>query len=166
MRNRKTEKGLTLVEVVIALGLSVVVFSASIWAAMAVRQTRYMTRHHIQAMNVARSEVERLKGIPFASIGNEDGDNDNVDAGPATYDAGPDGQFGTGDDLDGTLTVAVRDFLDMDGDDDTDEIWIDIDNNGVNDQVAKPVRVTFEWTEHMIGPDQDFAVTIDTLIGS
>jgi type II secretory pathway pseudopilin PulG len=166
MKVLSSEDGLTLVEVLIGLLISVFMFGSVIGSLMALRQSRMVTRHTIQALNTVRSEVERLRGLAFDTIGNEDGDGDNVDVYEASYDAGPDLAFDTADDFTGTVTVTVRDFLDMDGDGDADEAWIDIDDDGANDTVAKPVRVTFQWTEHLLGPDRAFTLSVDTLIAS
>ncbi len=157
MKKQYSEKGLTLVEAMVGVVLAAILFGSLLMSALAVRSVRSLTQHHIQAMNVARGVVERLKGSAYAAVLN--------DSWNEAYDAGPDGLFGTGDDRMGTVTVTVKDFLDMDHDGNVNETLIDVTGDLAND-AAKPVRVTYQWTERLRGQDSNYSVRIDTLITS
>lgn len=150
--------GFSLVELTVGMFITVVIATAMLSALMAVKSGKTVTFHNAQAMNVVRGTVETLKGTNFNAIA------DSVSE--VSYDAGPDQVYDTGDDFKGTLTVAVRDALDMDGDADTDEAQIDVSGDGTNDPFAKPVRVSLQWTEHLSGQDRNLTVTVDTLIAS
>ena len=152
----KNEKGFTLVEAVIALAVAVVLFGSLVLTFVAVKSMNKMARHHIQAMQVVRGQIDQLKVIPLSQV------LDSTTT--VSYDAGPDGIFNTADDVKGTLTVKVQDFLDMDSDNNTTETLIDVDGDGVNDATAKPVRVTFTWSEYVLGRQKNFSVFADTLI--
>ena len=164
MKTLNSRQGFTLVEAIVGLALSAVVFSALVGAMLAIRSTRTMAQHYSQATNVVRGEIETLKAMPFAQVGDQDGDADGVDTQVVAYDAGPDGLYGTGDDFTGTLTVQLGDFVDFDADGDTVETQIDVNDDAVNDTITKPVRVTFQWSEHLLGPDRNFSITVHTLI--
>ncbi|MCG3177095.1 MAG: hypothetical protein MOGMAGMI_02061 [Candidatus Omnitrophica bacterium] len=134
-------------------------FVSLITAFMAVKMTNTMAKHRVQAIQVARGQVELLKATAFGAIANAV----NV----AAYDAGPDGIWGNADDFTGTLTVTVRDVADFDGDGNTAETAVDIDGDNVNDATAAlPVRVTFTWAESVLGLTRNMTVTIDTLIAA
>lgn len=168
-----SRKGFTLVEVMIAMACSVTLFAGLVTAFLSVKATNMFARHHIQAMQVIRGRIELLKVTPFAAI---------VTSPPAVvpFDAGPDGIFwngiGADDDLKGTVTVTVGDFLDMDNDGktlnngptfDPAETSIDIDGDGANDPLfAKPIRVEFTWNERVLGQNRICTASADTLIAS
>ena len=152
--------GFTLVEVLVAVGIAVALFASLAAAFLSVKSIAISSRHRIQALQVVRGQLELLKGTSFTLIAN--GVQNNV-----VYDAGPDGLFGTADDLKGTLTTTVQDFLDMDGDGNATETSIDISGDGVNDpNSAKPVRVSFTWTERALGQNKTCTVFADTLIAA
>jgi type II secretory pathway pseudopilin PulG len=151
------EEGFTLVELLAAMGLGTVVFAALISAFLTVQSVNMLTKHRLQAVQVVRGQIELLKVTNYNLIA------DSVST--ASYDAGPDGVFGTADDLQGTLTVTVQDVLDMDNDGNTTETSIDIDADGVNDPtVAKPIRVALTWSQYVIGQSRNFTASADTLI--
>lgn len=161
----RSNRGIGLVEVLVAAGISLIVFASILSTIMGISAITFLSRQHTQAMHVVRGEVEELRGIEFDQIVN---DNRQV-----AYDAGPDNLFGTGDDLTGTLTVEVRDALDLDGDNNTVENTIDVDGDGVNDCLdfpacadpyAKPVRVTFAWNARLWTINKNMAASVDTLI--
>ncbi|MGH7198096.1 MAG: prepilin-type N-terminal cleavage/methylation domain-containing protein [Candidatus Omnitrophota bacterium] len=156
MRN---SRGMTLVEVLVALVLTLILFSSLLASILTIRSLSALTRHKMQATQVVRGQMEALKITAFDDI-----DDSSV---AAPYDAGEDGVFGTADDLQGTLSVTVQDFLDMDGDGDAAETAIDLDGDAVNDTAfAKPVRVTFTWTQFVVGQSQVYSVSADTLIAA
>lgn len=112
-------------------------------------------------MEVVRGKVEALKKTVYANINNS--------TQTVSLDAGRDGVFGTADDVQGTLTVAVQDFLDYDGDGNTTENRISVDSygpGGTNEDVAKPVRVTMTWTQKLLGQNRNLSVSVDTLIAA
>lgn len=154
----RSQGGFTLAELTVALMIVVLVATAILGSILSLQSGKTLALHNAQAMNIARGAVETLKGMDFNAVA------DDVTTVP--YDAGPDRVFDTADDFTGTLTVAVRDFLDMDSDGDAAETWIDVDGDGLNDALAKPVRVSFQWMEHLSGQDRNMAVTIYTLVAS
>lgn len=155
--NVKSQAGFTLVELLVAMGISAMTFAAVISAFLTVQSVNMLTKHRLQAVQVVRGQIELLKVTNFNLI------VDGVST--ASYDAGPDGVFGTADDLKGTLTVTVQDALDMDNDGNTTETSIDVDTDGVNDPtVAKPVRAAFTWNQYVLGQSKNFTASADTLI--
>ncbi len=155
----RSQKGFTLAELLIATGIATAVFAAIFLAFVTVQSSSMLTRHRMQAMQVVRGQIEFLKVTGFNQV---------VDsAQTVSYDAGQDGVFGNADDLTGTLTVTVQDFLDMDNDGNTTETAIDIDADGTNDgTVAKPVRAAFTWSQYIVGRSRSFTVSADTLVTS
>lgn len=126
---------------------------------MAVKLTNVMAKHRVQAIQVARGQVELLKATAFAAIANS--------VSVVAYDAGPDGIWGNADDFTGTLTVTVADLADFDADGNTAETAVDVNGDNVNDATAaRPVRVTFTWAESVVGITRNMTVTIDTLIAA
>ncbi len=167
MKLRKIN-GVTLVELMVAFAICAVIFSAILAAFLTVKSVNTFMRHKTQAMEIARSRVERLKRTSFDCIP-DDVNCANVTTVSSTvsYDAGKDGSFGTTDDMTGTLTTDLKDGLDMDNDGNTTETAIDVNGDGVNDPAdAKPIRVTFTWTEKLYGQTKTFSVFIDTLISA
>lgn len=167
--NAKDQRGITLVEVVIALGISMLFVGVLVNTYLGFRSLNASAKSHMQAAQVIRGAVEQLKADPFNGIGAAPVyvGNPPVRTTVVAYDAGPDNIFGTADDLTGTLTVTVADLLDMDSDGNTTEGWIDVDTQGpggVNDNVARPIRVTFTWTQPIAGPDKNYSLSVDTLI--
>ena len=159
MRLNRKER-FTLLELMVALGISVTLVASLVLAFLGMKMTSAMARHRMQAMQMVRGQVEFLKATAFANLANSTTNN-------VAYDAGADGVFGTADDLKGTLTVTLRDFLDMDTDGDTNETSVDINGDGVNDSTyARPVRVSFSWTQYVFGASKTFTVFVDTLIAA
>ena len=151
------DEGLTLVEVMFGLVIATTLFGSLIVSALAIRSLVSMNRHYVQAVNVARGALELMIGTGYGAA---------VDSNwQQAYDAGKDGVFGTGDDLFGTVLIQGRDFLDMDQDGVVNETTIDLDGDGVND-AARPVRVTFQWREHLNGQDKNYSVWLDALIAA
>lgn len=144
-----------MVEVVISMLVSIFLFLAMFAGLLAIKSLSNFAERRTQAFGVVRGQIERLKGTPFDAI---------ATVGPLdrAYDAGEDGVFGTGDDLTGSLSVLVQDFMDFDDDGDTDETGINIDNNG--GVMARPVRVTFTWNQRLLGQVVPMTVSLDTLI--
>ena len=148
-------------EVVIALGISVISFAALTAAYLGVQSLNMMSKRHIQAMEVVRGQIEMLKATAYTAIANS--------TTTVSLDAGPDGTFGTADDIQGTLTVTVRDFLDYDGDGNAAENRISVDSfggGGSNDDVVLPVRVALSWTQKVFGGTKVMSVSVDTLIAA
>lgn len=148
-----------------ASGIMVIVFTSILGTIMGVTAMSAMARHYVQAMHVVRGQMEELKGTAFNQITNSNAQ--------ASYDAGADHVFGTLDDFQGTLAVAVRDALDADSDGNTAEATIDVNGDGVNDCIdfpactnpyVKPVRVGFTWSERLWGAEKNITVTLDSLI--
>ncbi len=151
--------GFTFVEVCFALAIATGLVASLVSIFLGVKSVTMLARHEIQASEVVRGQIESLKATAFGAIA------DNTQA--ASYDAGPDGVFGNADDMQGTLTVTVRDFLDMDGDGDTAETSIDVDGDTINDpSAAIPVRASFSWQEHLLGLTKTFSAFADTLVAS
>lgn len=148
--------GFTLLEVLIAFGLLMVLMVSLMHFFLGIKSIGSVNKGHVQAMQVVRGKIEALKGSAFALVANE--------ATVVPYDAGVDGRFGTADDLTGALTVAVGDFLDMDGDGNTVETSIDVNNDLVNDGTTRPVRVSFSWTRRLLGSEKNFSYSVDALI--
>ncbi len=158
--------GFTLIEALVAMGAIGVLCGSLTLAYLGVKSIQRMTLHRFQALQLARSQMELLKATPFVNIVNSTQNN-------MSFDAGPDGNYGTTDDLKGTLTVQVQDWLDMDNDCASNsvncrtETSIDIDGDGVNDPAAaKPVRVLFTWTEKLLGQSRTMTVFMDSLIAA
>jgi Tfp pilus assembly protein PilV len=149
-------RGFTLIEQLVAVAVTVSVFASLLVVMIAIKQVGLTNRHHVQAIQVVRGEVEFIKGTEF----------DDIEAvtKQVSYDAGADNIFGTDDDFKGTMIVELKDALDMDGDDDTQESFIDINGDGVNDSVVKPIRVSFSWMNTLLGIQKTRTVYIDTLI--
>lgn len=153
------DRGLTLVELLMSLLIVGLIFVSLITASLGIKVTNVMAKHRVQAIEVARGQVELLKATAFSAI------VDSVAI--VAYDAGPDGIWSTTDDAKGTLAVAVADLGDFDGDGNTSETAVDVNGDTVNDTAAaKPVRVTFTWTESVVGLSRNVTVTIDTLIAA
>lgn len=152
----KARKGYTLVEVLVAMGVTLTLFGSTLAVFLTVKSVNTMARHKIQAVQVVRGQVENLKAGAFTAIA------DGTLA--ASYDVGPDGVFGNADDMRGTLTTSVRDWMDFDGDGDSTETQINVDNTGGNDTNALPVRVSFDWNEYVIGRTRSMNVSVDTII--
>ena len=148
-------RGITLVECMFALLIATLLFSSLIVSSLAFRSLSSINKHYIQAVNVARGAIERIHGLGYGAAVDSTWNQ--------AFDAGSDGAFGTGDDLTGTVTIQVKDFLDMDQDGNKAEQAIDLDGDGVND-TARPLRATFEWKEHLSGKDRNFSVWLDALI--
>ena len=151
------DNGFTLVEVMMSIAIVVTLFGSMITAFLGVKNINMLARHKMQAMQVVKAQTENLKATPFANLANSTQNN-------ITYDAGPDGVFGNADDLRGTVTITVQDFLDLDGDGNTGENFINVDNQGGNDGVARPVRVAFTWADSVLGQARNRSVSVDTLI--
>ncbi len=66
----------------------------------------------------------------------------------------------------GTLSTTLQDFLDFDNDGNMVEALINVDNSGGNDTVALPVRVSFVWSEYVMGQNKNMSVSVDTIIAS
>lgn len=150
--------GYTLVEVMIALAISVTLFGSLVASFLAVKSLNIMARHKIQAVQIVRGQIENLKAGTFTAIA--------TGTQSMSYDAGNDGSFGTADDMQGTLSTTVQDLVDFDSDGNTAETQINIDGTGGNDTVALPVRVAFAWDEHVVGMKRTLSVSADTIIGS
>ena len=151
-----SEKGFTMVEVLICAGFAVLLIGSSMAAFLGAGVTGSMAKHRMEALQVVRGKMEETKITLLASI---------VDStSTVSYDPGPDGAFGNGDDLQGTLGVSVRDWLDMDADGNTTETSIDINGGGNDPSVVKPVRVTFTWQEYILGMTKSLSVSVDTLV--
>jgi type II secretory pathway pseudopilin PulG len=164
-RPLRSRRGASLVEVLVASGIALIVFASILSTVMGISAMTVLAKHYTQAMHVVRGEAEELKGVAFDDI------VDSVSQ--VSYDAGPDNVFGTLDDLTGTLQVAVRDALDMDGDNNTVEATIDVNGDGVNDCLdfpactdpySKPVRITFTWNERLWSINKNLTVSLDTLV--
>lgn len=163
-------RGFTLVEAVVAMGVSVIFFGALLAVFLGIKSMNASARSHAQAIEVVRGAIDQLKGGAFNSIGAAPAylGNPPTLTSVVAYDAGADNVWGTPDDLTGNLRITVADLLDMDNDGVTNESFIDIDTSGpggVNDPVARPVRVSFTWNQPIVGLDQVYSVSIDTLIG-
>jgi len=152
------EKGFTLVEVLMATLLSMTLFSSTAAAFLAVKSIHMMARHKMQAVQVVRGQIENMKSAQFITLAN----NTQM----TSIDAGPDGIFGSADDIQGVLTTAVQDVLDFDSDGNTTEGFINVDGNGGNDSVAVPVRVSLTWTQRVLGQSRNMSVFADTIIAS
>ena len=152
----RSNKGYTLIEVMMAFGITMVLFGSLVVTFLAVKSINTMARHKIQALQVVRGQVENLKAGAFAAVVNSTTN--------ASYDAGTDGVYGNADDMQGTLTTTVQDLMDFDGDGNTAETQINVDNTGGNDSNAAPVRISFTWNEWVIGQSRNMTVSVDTII--
>lgn len=65
--NRRS-RGLTLVEVVIAVGILLISMGALLWAFVGSKQSSTLARNRVMAMEGARSELERIRGWPYTNI--------------------------------------------------------------------------------------------------
>lgn len=164
-RSLRSNRGTSLVEVLMAAGISLIVFSSILSTLLGISAMTAVARHYTQAMHVVRGQAEELKGTAFDQIINTNAQ--------ASYDAGTDAVFGTADDLRGTLSVTIIDTLDMDNDNNRVETSIDVDGDGVNDcfdfpactdPYAKPAHITFTWNERLWSLNKNMSVTLDTLI--
>ena len=152
----KNAKGFTLVEVMMAIAISVTLFGSMAAAFLAVKSINMMARHKIQAVQVVRGQIENIRATQFSTIANS--------VQQASLDAGPDGAYGTTDDIKGTLTTTVQDLMDFDGDGNSTETSINVDSSGGNDSVALPLRVTVAWTEYVMGQSKNMSVFADTIV--
>ncbi len=160
-----SNRGAGLVEVLIAAGISMIVFVSILSTVSGISAITALSRHYTQAMHVVRGEAEELRGTQFSTIANS--------VAQVPYDAGSDNVFGTPDDLMGTLTVTVADRADFDGDNITGETTIDVNGDGVNDctdfpactdPYTKPVRISLNWSERFWSLNKNVTVSLDTLI--
>ena len=152
------KNGFTLVEVMMAIAISVSLFGSMAAAFLAVKSINMMARHKIQAVQVVRGQIENMKAATFATLANC--------VQQSSLDAGPDGTYGNADDIQGTVTTTVQDLADFDNDGNTAETQISVDGPGANDNVALPVRVSIAWTEHVLGTTKNMSVFADTIIAS
>ncbi len=152
----RSQKGYTLVEVLIGLAISFTLFGSMAVTFLAVKSINVMARHKIQVVQLGRGQIENLKAGAFTSIANA--------TSTVAYDAGPDGTFGNADDMQGTLTTSVRDWMDFDGDGNSAETAISVDGAGANETNAVPLRVSFGWNEYVIGSTRAMTVSADTII--
>lgn len=164
----KNKKGFSLVEVLMAIAISVTLFGSMVAAFVAVKSVNMMARHKIQAVQVVRGQIENMKSTPFSTLLALP---NSTQVPFTTYDTnpGPDGVNGNADDINmqGTMTTTIQDFMDFDGDGNTTETRINVDNIGGNDDlVAVPVRVSLAWTEYMVGQTKNMSVSVDTIITS
>ena len=150
------KRGYTMVEVMVSILITMTLFGSMIITYMAVKSINTMARHKMQAMQLVRGQIENLKSSQFANIA--------TSTSSSAYDAGKDGTYGTSDDMQGTLTTTVQDFLDFDNDGNSTETQINVDGSGGNDSTAVPVRVQFAWTEYVIGQARNMTVSADTII--
>lgn len=65
--NRRRE-GLTLVEVVIAVGILLISMGALLWAFVGSKQSSTLARNRVQAMENARNELELMRGWSYTNI--------------------------------------------------------------------------------------------------
>lgn len=164
------EGGFTLVELMTTFSVSAIVFAAILGAFLTVKSVNNTARHRMQAMEIVRSRVEQLKRTTLNCIPDESHCDDLTVvtvSSTVSYDAGADGTFGTSDDLQGTLTTALQDGMDMDNDGNSTETAVDVNSDGTNDIAdAKPVRVTFSWSQKVYGQTKTYSVFVDTLISA
>ncbi len=151
-------KGFTLIEVLTALAVTATLLGSMVLAYLGVQSINQMSRHKIQAVQMVRGQIEDLKASNFAAI--------TAGTKAASYDAGQDGVFGTSDDMQGTLSTILQDVLDYDNDGNVTESLINVDNSGGNDTVALPVRVSFAWSEYVMGQNRNMSVSVDTIIAA
>ena len=156
---KNDKRGLTLVEMVISVLILGVVVGAMLGAFMTSRLGMFKAKFYMQAMNLLRYEMEELKNTPYGDISDSKYDT--------TIDTGSDPDS-TADDLIGEVIVEVGDKEDLDGDEDTSEEEINIDNSGGND-LCKPVYVTISWTIPLLGSgnksESEELVTLISKIG-
>ena len=152
----RSKNGFTFVEVLVALGITAILFGSLCATFLAVKSLNAMARHKMQAIQVVRGQIEALKSQQFSTLANA--------VVMASYDAGEDGIFDNADDMQGTLSTNIQDLMDFDGDGNTAETAIDLDGAGGNDAGAVPVRVSFGWDEYVIGQTRNMAVSMDTII--
>lgn len=155
LKNLQNQKGVSLIEIMVSVGISVFIFLSLISAFLGVKSLSELSESHLQASLIVRSQMEALRGTPYAQLAAA-----NVQT---AYDAGPDGTWGTGDDLMGTLTTTLQDNADFDGDGNTTETAISVDADATNDAVAQPARVTFAWAQRVLGHNKNYTVSADTI---
>jgi hypothetical protein len=148
--------GFTLAEVAIAVLLFGLTVGGLYTAFLMGRVATYRARYQSQVINLLQAKVEQLWVGSYDAV---------LDEGPTnlTIDPGSDLEWGTADDLVGTLRVEVDDRMDLDNDGDTDEEEIDLDDDGVNDAI-KPVHVSLTWQSFSFGGTRSQTVSLDTLI--
>lgn len=155
-----SREGFTLVEVLVGVVLSTMILTALMGAFLAVKSVNSMSLGYLQATQIVRGSIETLRGKSFAAITTQP-------ASQMVYDAGDDQTWGTADDLVGDLTITVQDLADFDGDGNTAETEIDVDGDNANDVAyTRPVRVSFEWNQRVLGQVKNLSVTADTLIAA
>ncbi len=158
MRVLSDSKGFTMVEALVAFGLSIMVIASLLATFSGVKSINALVKHRIQTLQIVRGQIELLKVGGFSAIVNS--------TSTVSYDAGVDGLFNTADDLRGTLTVTVRDYMDMDNDSNTTETAIDVNGGGNDPGAAAPVRVSFTWTQNIVGQSRNSTVFVDTLLAA
>ena len=148
--------GFTLIEVIIAVVLLGLTIGAMLTSFVMGRVSVYKSRYYTQAVNLIQARAEGLTAGVYDDIRDE---------GPVDIiiDPGADLEWGTGDDLTGTLEVEVEDSLDLDGDGNTVEEQIDTDGDGVNDP-CRPFRISLSWLSRSYGNDTWVTVFLDTVV--
>jgi prepilin-type N-terminal cleavage/methylation domain-containing protein len=142
-KTTRTQSGVTLVEVMIALLLLGLTIGGTLTSFVTGRISAFHARYHIQAMNVLQAKAEELAWGAYESVTDQDSTS-------VVLDPGPDLQSGTADDVLGELRVQVDDRMDLDEDGDTGEEEIDVDGDGINDR-CKPVHLTLSWRYKSFG---------------
>ena len=157
MNLKVTEKdGFTLVEVVIAIILLGLVIGGMLTTFVMGRISTYHARYRTQATSLMQSKAEELLAGTYDEIQSK-GPIDLI------VDPGKDGEWGTGDDMNGTMVVEVADVNDLDFDGDTSEQEIDVDLDGQND-TCKAVTIRLDWFCTSYGGDRSMSARLDTLI--
>ena len=157
MNLKVTEKdGFTLVEVVIAIILLGLVIGGMLTTFVMGRISTYHARYRTQVTNLMQSTAEELTAGTYDEIQSEGPIN-------LVIDPGGDGEWGTDDDMNGTMVVQVADVNDLDFDGDTSEQEIDVDLDGEND-TCKTVTIRLDWVCTSYGGDRPMSARLDTLI--
>jgi len=148
--------GFTLIEVAIAVVLLALIIGGMLTCFVMGRISTFQSRYRLQAMSLVRAKAEQLLADEYDDVQSE-GPIDLV------LDPGQDGQWGTDDDMNGTMWVDVADLLDLDGDNDTAEPEIDVNGDGQNDQ-CKAVSIRMDWTCPIYGSAKAMSTSMNTLI--
>lgn len=161
-KNREGEKGFTLIEAVISILILGIVVGSMLGVFMVSKVSITNAKYYIEAMNLLRHKMEKLKDTPYGNIASAEAQDISIDIGPDLV-RGTDPTDPDDDDLWGTILVEVKDKEDLDEDNDDTETTIDVDGDEIDDP-CKPIYVTISWTNPTWGGGTSVSEELATLI--
>ncbi len=132
----KHERGLTLVEIVISLGLIVILVTSTASTVISSQFLASYAKHRVQAMYVAQTILEQKRRLPFASI---------LSVGSTSVTLDNKGTSDSTDDFMGSYIFTVSN---------SPSVYL------------KPVQVTVSWQEQITSGKVTMTETINTTIAN